>query len=357
MRPIRFLLLLLLTGTLSACATVRYYTQSIAGQFEIMRLQQPIDDMLESETVAPDLKARLETVKSVRRFASDVLSLPDNDSYTRYADIQRPFVVWNVFAAPEFSLELKQWCFPVIGCLSYRGYFNEQDARAFADELRAQGYDTYTGGVRAYSTLGWFDDPVLNTFLDYKDARLAGLIFHELAHQQLYVQGDTTFNEGFASTVEVEGARRWLETQGSAEAMRDFLQAGQRRDRVLRLVAYARGQLAHLYAGDLTESERRMAKRRIQNDLKDAYRKLKQTRGGNVQTYDAWFASGLNNAQLAAMATYREYVPLFQQLLHHAGNDFQLFYSLAEDVAQVPLDERTKRLMQMSGMITKVEQE
>ncbi len=349
MKPVRFLLLLLLVHVLSACVTVRYYAQSISGQLEIMRLQQPIDDMLENEAVDEKLKTRLETIKSVRRFASDVLALPDNDSYTRYANIQRPFVVWNVFAAPEFSLELKQWCFPVIGCLAYRGYFNEKDARAFADELRALGYDTYTGGVRAYSTLGWFDDPVLNTFLHYDNARLAGLVFHELAHQQLYVKGDTTFNESFASTVEIEGARRWLDSHGSPDEERDYLAAGQRRDAVQRLVSDTRGQLAVLYESDLTESERRTAKHNIQDNLRAAYDRLKQTWGENVQTYDAWFAGELNNARLAATATYREYVPLFQQLLRFAGNDFQLFYALAETAAKVPVAERPGQLVQMAS--------
>jgi predicted aminopeptidase len=315
-----------------------------------MRLQQPIDDILENEAVDEKLKTRLETIKSVRRFASDVLALPDNDSYTRYADIQRPFVVWNVFAAPEFSLELKQWCFPFIGCLVYRGYFNEKDARAFADELCAQGYDTYTGGVRAYSTLGWFDDPALNTFLHYDNARLAGLVFHELAHQQLYVQGDTTFNESFASTVEIEGARRWLDSHGSPDEARDYLVAVQRRDVVQRLISEARGKLAAIYESDLTESGRRTAKRRIQDDLRAAYDRLKQIWGDDVQTYDVWFAGELNNAQLAATATYREYVPLFQQLLRHAGNDFQQFYSLAETAAKVPVAERPGWLAQMASM-------
>lgn len=357
MKPVRFLLLLFLIHVLSACTTMSYYVQSISGQLEIMRLQQPIDDMLETDAVDEELKTRLRTIKSVRRFASEVLALPDNDSYTRYADIQRPFVVWNVFAAPEFSMELKQWCFPIAGCLVYRGYFNERDARVFADELRAQGYDTYTGGVRAYSTLGWFDDPVLNTFLDYENTRLAGLVFHELAHQQLYVQGDTTFNESFASMVETEGILRWLESHGSDDEVRDYLAEKQQRDAVRRLVSGARRQLAVLYESELTESERRTAKRKIQDDLRAAYDRLKQSWGKSVLTYDAWFASELNNAQLAAMATYQAYVPLFQQLLRFAENDFQLFYTLAEAAAKVPVAERPGRLMQMAGVSASRHQE
>lgn len=357
MKAVSLVLLLLLVCALSACATLQYYSQSISGHMEIMRLQQPIDELIKSDSVDEALKARLVEISSMRRFASDELALPDNDSYTYYADIQRPFVVWNVFAAPEFSLELKQWCFPVVGCLSYRGFFSRQDARAFADQLRLQGYDTYTGGVRAYSTLGWFSDPVLNTFLDYEKPRLAGLVFHELAHQQLYVKGDTTFNESFASAVEFEGARRWLEQHGSSDDLRKYQAAEQRRDAILRLVSAAREQLAVIYGSEQPEAIRQATKLRIQNKLKSDYQQLKQTWGPGAQTYDAWFAGELNNAQLAAMATYRDYVPLFQQLLLRAGNDFQQFYSLAGTIAKAPASERQEQLMIMSGMLVETKPE
>ena len=199
----------------SGCATLSYYTEAAAGHIALLEAARPIDAWLADPATPEALRLRLERVRDIRRFASEQLRLPDNTSYASYASIDRPYVVWNVFVAPELSLELREWCFPIAGCVTYRGYFSNERAEAFAAPLREQGLDVMVGGVPAYSTLGHTPDPVLSTFISYPDAELARLIFHELAHQEFYLPGDSTFNESFASTVEAEGVRRWLAAQAS----------------------------------------------------------------------------------------------------------------------------------------------
>jgi len=239
---------------------VGYYVQAIGGQMELMRKARPIPEVIADAATSAELKHKLERVVQIRNFASQSLGLPDNDSYRRYADLQRPFVVWNVFAAPELSVEPKEWCFPFAGCVGYKGYFAEVDAQRFAAELRTQRYDVYTGGVPAYSTLGWFKDPVLNTFIRYPEAEIARLIFHELAHQVAYAKGDTTFNESFAVAVEEEGVRRWLAAHGNAEQKSAFDQAQVYRRAFLDIVAQYRTRLAQLYAEPLNPEAMRAQK-------------------------------------------------------------------------------------------------
>ena len=343
-RCIRCVLLLAAVAALmTACATLGYYTQSASGQLDVMSRRQPVDELIDDPATDPGLRRKLKAVTEIRHFASDMLALPDNGSYTLYADIGRPFVVWNVFAAPELSLELKTWCYPFAGCVAYRGYFSEADAGRFASDLRQQGYDVYSGGVTAYSTLGWFDDPVLNTVIDFSEARLAGLIFHELAHQKLYVAGDTAFNESFATAVELAGVEAWLAQRDDAGASRDYRRFHERQAAFYALVAQTREQLLAVYASDISDSEKRQEKQRLIGAMRAGYAAMKRD-GGGESNYDAWFARDINNAQLAATAAYREYLPAFQQLLQQAAGDFETFYSLAAEIGRLPVEARSRRL-------------
>jgi predicted aminopeptidase len=334
---------LLLPLLLGGCSTLGYYGQSIGGQWELWQKRQPIDELLAAKETAEPLRKRLQSVLGMRDFASVELALPDNDSYRSYADLQRPFVVWNVFAAKPFEMKLRRWCFPFAGCVGYRGYFSQADARAYADELAAEGMDVYVGGVTAYSTLGWFDDPMLNTVMKRSPARLAGLMFHELAHQQLYVQGDTAFNEGFATTVQLEGVRRWLANNGDEKQRRDYSQSRQRQDDFVTLVTRTRDRLQALYQQGLDETEMQARKTAIQNELRQQYQQLKKhwdVSGANHAGYDAWFAQDLNNAQLAAVTTYRDAVPMFQRLLAEQGGDMTAFYRACAELAAMPEAQR-----------------
>lgn len=326
-------MLFLLGSVLSGCASLGYYAQSIGGQWELWQKERPIEEVLADPQTPPELQARLQQAMQMRDFASRELGLPQNGSYRSYADIGRPFVVWNVFAAQPFSVQAETWCFPFAGCVDYRGYFAEADARAFAAELAVQGLETYVGGVAAYSTLGWFEDPLLSTVMGREPVRLAGLLFHELAHQQLYVPGDTAFNEGFATAVELEGVRRWLMAHGNADEQAAYTQARQRRADFIQLVSRTRDKLAELYARHIPEDEKREQQSRVRQQLRAAYTHLKQ-RWGGYTGYDAWFDGPLNNAQLAAVAAYADHVPAFQQLLAEQGGDMTAFYAACKKLAQ-----------------------
>ena len=316
-----------------------YYVQAIGGQMELMRKARPIPEVIADAATSAELKHKLERVVQIRNFASQSLGLPDNDSYRRYADLQRPFVVWNVFAAPELSVEPKEWCFPFAGCVGYKGYFAEVDAQRFAAELRTQRYDVYTGGVPAYSTLGWFKDPVLNTFIRYPEAEIARLIFHELAHQVAYAKGDTTFNESFAVAVEEEGVRRWLAAHGNAEQKSAFDQAQVYRRAFLDIVAQYRTRLAQLYAEPLNPEAMRAQKAQAFAKMRADYLALKQNLGG-FSGYDWWFNQPLNNAQLASVAIYNQLVPAFTALLRSSGADLPAFYAEVKRLASLKQSER-----------------
>ena len=285
------------------------------------------------------LRQRLETAQAIRAFASAELALPDNGSYQHYADLQRPWVVKNVFAAPELSLEPRQWCFLVVGCLSYRGYFDPEAAQQLADALRAGGDDVYVADISAYSTLGWFDDPLLNTFIHWPDGRLAELMFHELAHQRLYIANDTAFNEAYATAVGRLGAERWLEQRGLAREREEYVVDVQRREQFLQLTTEAREQLAALYASPQSEAEKRAGKQRILAELRERYQALKQDWGGYAG-YDRWFAQDLNNAKLAGVSTYHRQVPAFLALFEREGRDFAAFHRAAEALGRLPPAER-----------------
>src|SRR5579862_1268349 len=290
---------------LSSC----YLMQAAVGQYRVLHARAPIDALIAAPATDPKLRARLTEVHAAREFASRELGLPDNASYRSYADIGREFVVWNVVAAPEFSLQPRHWCFPVAGCVAYRGYFHEQRARQLALELEARGFDVVVEGVPAYSTLGRFADPVISSMLRYDDDELAATIFHELAHQLIYVKNDSEFNEAFATTVEEVGLGRWLEFRGAAQRIGRFREEQRQEAALLALLAPARVRLAALYASAVSAGEMRERKRALLAQLGVDVGDLERREGVHYPVYDQWIAAGLNNAQLASLATYYACVP------------------------------------------------
>ena len=340
---IRFALLLSTIVLLAGCSNVSYYLRSVGGQLEIWQREAPIERILADPSLDPKLKSQLERALRIRDYASRELGLPDNRSYRSYADLARPFVVWNVFAAPEFSIDPKQWCFPFAGCVGYRGYFSEAEARAYAATLAAEGYDVHVGGVPAYSTIGWFADPVLNTFIHYPEPELARLLFHELAHQVLYVKDDTVFNESFATVVEQIGLARWLEAHGT-EADRQRVRQLQRfRADFRTLISSTRSELAALYAGPGTAEEKRRRKAELFAALRKTYEAQRLNWEG-FAGYDRWFAQPLGNAHLASVAIYTQRVPAFEALFVQNGSDLPRFYAAVRELAALPAAERNRRL-------------
>ncbi len=331
---------------LSGCAELAYYRQAAAGQWALLQDRRPVAEVLADPETAPNLRQRLETAQALRAFASAELALPDNDSYRNYVDVQRPYVVRNVFAAPELELEPRRWCFPIAGCLSYRGYFDAEAAQRLADELRADGEDVYVADISAYSTLGWFADPLLNTFIHWPTARLAELMFHELAHQRLYIADDTAFNEAFATAVGRLGAERWLAQRGAAREQEEYAADYHRRQEFLQIVTASRESLRAVYASGQSDAEKRAEKQRILTGLRVRYRELKQGWGGYAG-YDRWFGQDLNNAKLAGHSTYQRWAPAFIALYQQEGQDFAAFYQAAEVLGRLPPREREARLREL----------
>lgn len=329
---------------LSGCGTAGYYTRIIQGHFDIINRQQPIDAWLERTDIDEGLRHKLLLVKKARYFASEALHLPENDSYLYYADIGREYVAWNVVAVPALSLTPKTWCYPIAGCVSYRGYHSREEAQAYADSLTQQGYDVTINGAAAYSTLGWFDDPVLNTMITWRDPALIGLIFHELAHQKLYIKDSSAFNESFASFVQREGVARWYTAQGDVGALNQERQRYQRRRDFLSLLNDTRQALEALYAQDWTTSEALAEKARLFAMLQEKYQHMKTSQWQGYSGYDRWFSRPLNNAHLASVSTYTRYIPAFQQLLDQHGGDLLAFYHETEKVAALPKDKREQVL-------------
>jgi predicted aminopeptidase len=335
--------MVLLASLLGGCANLGFYWQSVGGQIDIWKREQPIKTLLADQTTPPDLKRRLESVLHIREFASRELALPDNGSFRKYADLERPYVLWNVFAAPEFLIKPIEWCFVFAGCVSYRGYFSESEAGRIAENQRSQGYDVFVAGVPAYSTLGWFHDPVLNTFIYDPEAEVAGLIFHELAHQLLYVKDDTTFNESFAVTVQREGVSRWLAKYGTSEQRAAFVVAQRRKEDFVLLVMKYRSRLDELYRSDISDLKKRENKRQIFSDLQQDYTQLKAS-WGSFSGYDHWLPPEANNASLASVTVYTQLVPAFQALLAKNDGDLTRFYQVVKEIAGLPKPERDARL-------------
>jgi predicted aminopeptidase len=342
-RTLKLVLAVGITASLVGCANFAYYAQAVGGQMELLRRAQPISTITDDPQADPNLKRALAKVVQLRAFASRELQLPENQSYTRYADLERPYVVWNAFAAEEFAIEPKQWCFVGVGCVSYRGFFSKADAESFAEELRREGYDVSVGGVPAYSTLGWFNDPVLNTFVGYSETELARLIFHELAHQLVYVRDDSVFNESVATAVELEGVRRWLECNGSAAQRAAWIATQQRQTAFTEIVFNTRRRLQVLYASGVNDTDKRAAKARLFAELRAELTRL-QTAQDGVSRSDRWQSLQLNNAHLASIATYTQLLPAFQALLVQQHGDLERFYAAVKDMSRLPKSERAATL-------------
>jgi predicted aminopeptidase len=339
--------LALAVAALGGCGSLAdYYWQGFSGQVGVLAAARPVDEVL-AATSDERLAGRLKIAREIRQYASKALALPENGSYTRYTDLGRPYVVWNVFAAPALSLKPQRWCFPVAGCVSYRGYFNEADARAEGERLRASGHDVHLGGVPAYSTLGWFDDPLLSSFVRYPDTALARLVFHELAHQIVYVRDDTMFNESFATAVEEAGLARWIATQKDTGAYARLVAEQTRGERLRvvfkRLVRQARTELEAVYASDAPDEVKRERKRAVFAAMRETYEAAKQGDAG-LAAYDRWFAGfdggGPNNAALAAVALYDEKVPAFRALLDEMNGNLPAFYAKVRELAKLPKAQR-----------------
>jgi len=303
----RWSLLVFALPLASGCA-LPYYWQAASGHLDLLRKRTPIESVLEDPTQPPDVKQALRRVVDMRAFAVDALGLPDNRSYQSYVDLERPYVVWNVVAAEEFAVDPMQWCFPMLGCVSYRGYFAREAAEEFAADLGEGGMDTYVAGVSAYSTLGYFADPVLNTMLAGGEHYIAGVLFHELAHQKFYLRGDSEINEAFATAVQQYGTVEWLAVHGSAQAVAAYRSRLRRQEDFTTLVAAQRARLQTIFAAEMTDEAKRDAKQDAFTRMRVEYEQLKRSWGG-VTDYDSWFARPLNNAQLASVATYRRWLP------------------------------------------------
>jgi predicted aminopeptidase len=316
-----------------------YLLQSAQGHLALMSKREPIPRVIDDPSTSAALRAQLKSVTAIRNFASRELGLPDNGSYRKYADIGRPYVVWNVVAAPEFSVDPKQWCFPIVGCVAYRGYFVENRARRFAAGLHAKGFDVVVGGVAAYSTLGHFDDPILSSMVNWNDVELASIIFHELTHQMLYVPNDASFNEALATTVEEEGVRRWLQQQGRVKDLAEHLLLHGRYLEVIALMNETRNHLRTLYASGLPPPLMRERKRETFEELREAYAALKAQWGGHAP-FDAWFAADVNNAHLASIATYFTCVPGFERELKAVGGNLAAFYLRVRELAKLHRQQR-----------------
>ena len=332
---------------LAGCSSAGYIAQSVTGHLDLLRRARPVPDWLADPATPAPLRERLLLATKVRDFAVTDLQLPDNRSYRRYADLQRSAVVWNVVAAPELSLTLKTWCWPVVGCVGYRGFFDRTAAEALAAQLKSEGLEVDVYGVPAYSTLGWTDwlggDPLLNTFIGWPEGELARMVFHELAHQVVYVTDDTTFNESYATAVERLGARRWLAQQGSASASAEYEAFERRRIDFRTLTARTREDLKALYDSPLPDADKRAQKVLLMRALRDEYAKLKSGPWAGSSRYDRWFERA-NNATLGVQGAYDDLVPGFERLFDRLGGDFARWHAAVRDLADLPKAERRAKL-------------
>ena len=343
---------------LTGCANLGYYWQSASGHLKLMNASRPVQDWIDDEATPQRIKDKLALARRIRAYAVSELKLPDNASYHRYADLKRPAAVWNVVAAPEFSLKLKTWCFPVTGCVGYRGYYDETRAKEEAEALAQQGYESSVYPVPAYSTLGLMNwaggDPLLSTFIHYPEGELARLIFHELAHQVVYAKNDTMFNESFATAVERIGGQRWLRTQASEQARADYAAFDARRRQFRALTLATRKRLEQIYgeaegAAAPPAEQRATLKAQALRDFRDQYARARESWGGEPARWrlmDQWVARA-NNALFGTQAAYDELVPGFEALFVREGGDWQRFYDATRRLADLPKEERHRILKQL----------
>jgi predicted aminopeptidase len=333
----------------SGCQTLYYYGQAIDGQLSILMQREPIEELIEDPEIDEKLKTRLLFILEVRKFAQKDLHLPVENNYLTYVDLNRSYVLWNVFAAPEFSLEPKTWCYPIAGCVAYRGYFSKTDAQGYADTLKQASYDVYVGGVSAYSTLGWFDDPVLSTMMRLSETDSAALIFHELAHKLLYVAGDSAFNESFATAVEQEGVRRWLMAKGDRQAYDEYMLDYRRHLQFVDLIVQYRTRFESIYHSQEEESVKRARKAALFARMIQGHEALKK-QWDATSRYDSWFSQPLNNAKLVSVLTYQNWVPAFNDMLDENNGDLDLFYEECQRLAEMTKSERDEKLTGFSDM-------
>ena len=332
---------------LSGCGSLSYYSQIVNGHYALMESREDIKEIIDDRKYTASVRARLALALEIRQFAVDELDLPDNDSYKTFVKLDRPYPIWNVIAAGKFSVKAKQWCFLVVGCISYRGYFKLQEAEAKAKQLTDEGYDVAVSPAVAYSTLGWFNDPLLSSMLYKQDAYLAGIIFHELAHQKVYVDDDSSFNEAFATAVELEGVRRWLAKHGEPGANRKYRQYKHRQGEFYTLLRATHQQLKTLYQTEKDVAVLTAGKARIIANMKSEYQRLKKAWHGDAG-YDKWMARDINNADLALVATYHELVPAFEALLKAQDNDLVRFYAEVKRVGNLPEQQRAEVLARLT---------
>lgn len=340
---------ILVLGLISGCESIAYYGQAAQGQMSLLLARESIAERLSQPSIPDAERRKLQLVLDARAFAEQTLLLEAGDSYLSYVELERSFVLWNVFAAPEFSTSPVNWCYPIAGCVSYRGYFAETAAQRAAERLTQDGFDVYSGGVDAYSTLGWFADPLTSSVLRRSEQGLVGLLFHELAHRRVYVPGDTTFNESFATFVEQEGLRRWLQVNSQSAAQEEVSQqlalADSTQAQFVVLVTGYRDRLTALYAESLQPTQMRARKDAIRQELRDEYAVLREQWG--YAGYDRWFAGPLNNAQLSTVASYNELVPAFAALLKEVGGDLERFYARVMALAELPEEQRQEVLARL----------
>jgi predicted aminopeptidase len=335
---------------LSGCEAVGFYRQAIAGEYQILAHQKPIDALIADPATPPKLKAKFQEVLKIRQFAAQELHEPVDKNYIKYTDLRRPCVVWSVVVAPALSLEPKTWWFPVAGRVSYRGYFSEAEAQRYAEKWEKRGWDVDVGGVTAYSTLGWFRDPLLNTFIYEPESELADTIFHELAHRHLYVRGDSDFNEAFATTVAGEGVRRWYLAAQNPKAYEAYVTERRRENDFVKLVLAAHDRLQAVYSdARLSDAEKLQRKDDVIRGMREDYAKLKSQWGVAKSGYDNWFSEPINNAKLNTIATYFDLVPKFQAVLQAQGGDIEKFYQAVGVLAKMPLEKRHEALAQAAG--------
>ncbi|WP_225562973.1 aminopeptidase [Rhodanobacter sp. DHG33] len=318
---------------LCACSGLRYYAQAVHGQGELVLRRQPVRKLLQDPSTDPKLAARLSLALAARGFASRHLGLPDNRSYTTYVALRRSYVVWNVFATPRYSVDAVRHCFPVAGCVAYRGWFSEAAAKADAARLRSAGDDVWVGGVPAYSTLGWFADPILSTMLGWDDDELASTIFHELAHQLIYAKGDTAFNESFATFVQTEGLREWRASRGLSP---DDGRAQAMDDGFTKLVLDLRDRLQELYASGADTEAMEAGKQREIAAFRQRYAQWRDANWPNEHNYDAWVARPINNAQLLPFGLYDQWTPAFDAIFRKGGSQWPAFYARVRELASEP---------------------
>ncbi len=328
--------------SLTGCDTMSYYSQGIQGHFDLVSRVKPIEHVIENSNTPEKTRQQLTRALKARQFAIHTLKLPDNDSYKGYADLERNNVTWNVVATQELSMQPYQSCFPITGCLSYRGYFSEDKAKQFADKLKQEGYEIHIGGSSAYSTLGWFKDPIVSPMLRHGDIQLAQTLFHELAHQRLYIKDDSDFNEAFATTVGQQGVREWL-TQTDSKALPQYNKNLSRYSQFLKLLSETAGDLKELYSTKLNDETKREKKKRLIAALRTNYQGFKK-RHPDYTHFDGWFEKPINNPRLAMVSVYHELVPDFDRWLKACDNDFPRFYSAIEGISKMPKEQRMNTL-------------